>query len=70
MSTMVDRIALALAESVDDGLHWYEYKEQALTALEAMQAPTPSMTASISMNINADQVWRTMIQAALKEEGQ
>lgn len=77
MSTMVERIEKALMEielpngkKGSDVLLKEEFHLLARAAIEAMEAPSPSMTGAISMSINADQVWRTMIQAALKEEAQ
>lgn len=78
MSTMVDRVALAIF-CAREGLpeeQWVrsrgpwkmDYLKEARAAIRAMSGPTPEMTAVISMGINADQVWRSMIQAALKEQ--
>lgn len=70
MTTMVDKIAKALADSVDDGLHWYEYRENAVTALEALMEPTESMLDAGDAADGYDVyvgVWTAMIQAALKE---
>lgn len=77
MTTMVDKVATALADSLDDGLNWQDYREQAVTAIEAMKDPTNEMLnagwGTISTHVidgRPEEIWPAMIDAALKEEEQ
>lgn len=75
-TTMIDKVAMALADSLDDSLSWMDYREQATTAIEAMREPTQEMVARGSWasygggeigSTGSKNAWRKMIDAALKE---
>lgn len=42
-ANMVDRVAMALADGLDDGLSWMEYREQAVVAIKAVIGPERSI---------------------------
>lgn len=70
MSEMVERVARAILKANAEciGLKYTDLtKAMARAAIEAMRTPTKAQTAAIALDINAAEVWRAMIDAALSE---
>lgn len=82
--SMIDKVAQALADSLDDGLSWMDYREQARTAIEAMQ-DTDTLYNEIPILFEGDEItgratfsgdsgawlslWNKTIDAILHEGG-
>jgi|AmaraimetFIIA100_FD_contig_41_5707065_length_408_multi_3_in_0_out_0_1 hypothetical protein len=67
MTTMIERVARAIAKSQGVEDTWRGYMAETRAAIAAMREPTEAMAHAGDQHAGRD-AWQAMIDAALKEE--